>query len=360
MKKIISFCILLLLISSCEEKTFLEEELPLDGVELLDLAIEEKAFMGITAGYASKDKNWMYSAGYENEKTKDFISTTTLTRLASIAKPMTAIAILQLVEAGQLDLDNPIQDYLPDFPIKPEGTITTRHLLTHSSGISAYKNEGEVENQIEYPTLEDAIDVFKGRDLLAVPGTDLNYSTYGYVVLGRIIEMVSGKTYEAYMQENIWDVAGMSNTGLEHVSQSYDNKSELYHREDNGKIKLATANNLSNRHPGGGIYSTLEDMFKFGDAILNNYFITQESLKLMFEFPDIKNEGLPYGLGWRRYNSDPSLGSVYGHEGAQTGASTVFMMYPEEGFFVIVLTNTSGAIDEVFKIAAKLFEINFG
>jgi len=360
MKNFISLCILLLFIGSCEKQTFLEDELPSEGKELLDLAIEEKAFKGITAAYASADSTWMYSAGYANEKALDLFSTNTLTRLASIAKPMTAIAILQLVEAGQLNLDNPIQDYLPEFPIKPEGTITTRHLLNHSSGIAAYKNENEVENQIEYESLADAIDIFKNRDLLATPGTDLNYSTYGYVVLGRIIEMVSGKDYETYMQDNIWEVAGMVNTRLEHVNQTYTQKSELYHREDNGKIKVATANNLSNRHPGGGIISTLEDMLKFGKAILNNDLITKASLDLMFEFPDIKNEGLPYGLGWRKYNTDPSLGAVYGHEGAQTGASTVFMIYPEEDFFVVILTNTSGALDEVFKIAARLFEINHG
>ena len=107
---------------------------------------------------------------------------------------MTAIALLQLYEAGQLDLDIPIQEYLSDFPVKPEGAITTRHLLNHSSGIAAYKNESEIENQVEYQSLQEAIDLFKNRALVATPGTAFNYTTYGYVVLGRIIEQVSDVT----------------------------------------------------------------------------------------------------------------------------------------------------------------------
>ena len=283
-----------------------------------------------------------------------------LTRIASIAKPMTAIAILQLFEAGQLNIDSPIQEYLPDFPIKPEGTITVRHLLNHSSGIAAYQNEAEIENQIAYDSIKDAIDIFKDRALIAVPGTAFNYTTYGYVVLGRIIETVSGQSYEIYIKQNIWDVAGMTNTGIERRDKSYENKSELYHRNDRGKIETATPNNLSDRIPGGGFYSTLDDMMKFGNAILDNVFISKESLEIMFEIPNIENSALPYGLGWYFYDDIPNYGSVYGHPGAQTGASTMFMMLPEQDFFVIVLSNTSRASNEVLTIAARLFEIAGG
>lgn len=358
MKKIMGvFLLLILVATSCKEKEFLTDELPTEGDLLLDLVIEEKAIMGITAGYSSDKAVWSYAAGFGNEETKEAFSTTMQTRLASIAKPMTAIAILQLYENGQINLDSPIQEYLPNFPVKPEGTITVRHLLNHSSGIAAYKNADEVESQIEYETLADALTIFKHRALVAIPGTSFNYTTYGYVVLGRIVESVSGQDYEAYMRENIWEVADMTNTQIERISQSYQNKSELYQRNDKGKIKSATANNLSNRIPGGGIISTLEDMMKFGNGVLNNTFITRESLELMFEIPNIENNGLPYGLGWYLFDEIPEYGKVYGHGGAQTGASTTFMMLPDQDFFVVVLSNTSGASDEVSKIAAKLFEI---
>ena len=273
---------------------------------------------------------------------------------------MTAIAILQLHETGQLDLDAPIQEYLADFPVKPEGEITTRHLLNHSSGIAAYKDDTEIENQTEYASIEDAINIFKDRALIATPGTAFNYTTYGYVVLGAIIESVSGQSYETYMRQNIWTVAGMTDTQIERSNESYENKSELYFRKDNGKIKLADANNLSDRIPGGGIISTLDDMMKFGNAILNDVFISRASLELMFEIPNIKNNGIPYGKGWYLYDEIPDFGIVYGHGGAQTGASTMLMIVPEQDFVVVVLTNTSRASNEVIKIISRLFEIAGG
>ena len=361
MKKIInSFCLLLLFCACQKEKMFFTEELPNDAVSLLDLAIEEEAVIGIAAGYAKNDTVWDYSAGFSNEDTQEAFSTTTLTRLASIAKPMTAIAILQLLEKGKLNLDSPIQEYLSDFPIKPEGDITIRHLLNHSSGIAAYKNEEEIENQVEYESIEAALAIFKDRELIATPGTAFNYTTYGYVVLGRIIEVVSGQNYETYMQENIWDIVGMTNTKVERTNESYDNKSELYQRNDKGEIKLATANNLSDRIPGGGIISTLEDLMKFGNGLLNNDFISKESLDLMLEIPDVENSGIPYGLGLYLYDTIPDYGAVYGHGGGQTGASTIFMVSPEQNFFIVVLTNTSLASDEVAKIISKLYEIAGG
>ncbi len=361
MKRIIGlFFFLILLNSSCKEEMFLSGELPLEENALLDLAIEEKAMMGIAAGYSSDNSVWTYAAGLGDEDSNKAFSTTMLTRLASIAKPMTAIGILQLFETGQLDLDSPIQEYLPDFPVKPEGTITVRHLLNHSSGIAAYQNEAEIENQIAYDSIKDAIDIFKDRELVAVPGTAFNYTTYGYVVLGGIIETVSGQSYEDYIKENIWDVAGMINTGIEQRDRSYENKSELYHRNNRGNIEVATPNNLSDRIPGGGFYSTLDDMMKFGNAILDNAFISEESLEIMFEIPSIENNGIPYGLGWYFLDEIPNYGSVYGHPGAQTGASTMFLMLPEQDFFVIVLSNTSRASDEVLTIASRLFEIAGG
>ena len=358
MKKIIGILlVVVILATSCKEKEFLTDELPAEGALLIDLAIEENAVMGLTAGYSVDNTVWKYAAGFSKEETKEVFTTSTLTRLASIAKPMTAIAILQLFENGQLNLDSPIQEYLPDFPIKPEGEITVRHLLNHSSGIPAYKDVEEAENQITYESTAAALDVFKDRNLIATPGTAFNYTTYGYVVLGSIIENVSGKTYETYMKDNIWDIANMTNTGVESDNSFFGNKSELYYRNDKGTIKVATPNNLSNRIPGGGIVSTLEDMMKFGNAVLDNTFISRESLELMFEVPDIENEGLPYGLGWYFYDYIPNYGAVYAHPGGQTGASTLFMMLPDQDVFVVVLSNTSGASEEVLKIAAKLFEI---
>ena len=109
--------------------------------------------------------------------------------------------------------------------------------------------------------------VFENRKLDFTPGTDFGYSTYGYVVLGLIIEKISGISFEEYLQEHIWNKAGMSNTGIEKYGIDYPNKSALYHYEKKKTVD-GTKNNLSNRVPGGGVYSTLQVILKFGNGIL--------------------------------------------------------------------------------------------
>ncbi|MGK0391738.1 MAG: serine beta-lactamase-like protein LACTB [Maribacter sp.] len=122
---------------------------------------------------------------------------------------------MQLIEQGKMDLDLPIQSYIPDYPKYKKIQITTRHLLSHTSGIDGYKDGRESNTTTAYATLYDALDLFKNRDLLFDPGRQYSYTTYGYTVLAAIMENVSGQTFEAYMQENIFDKAGMTNTGVE-------------------------------------------------------------------------------------------------------------------------------------------------
>src|SRR5690606_37197076 len=112
-------------------------------------------------------------------------------------------------------------------PMKPEGTITMRHLLNHSAGIEGYASKSEQENMVKYPTLADALAVFKDRPLRSSPGTEFHYTTYGYVVLGAIIEAVSGQNYGDYMQRHIWDKAGMEDTGIERMDSNMPERSRL-------------------------------------------------------------------------------------------------------------------------------------
>ena len=329
------------------------------GNDLIKSAVEENQTIGIVAGFSINGEiKWQEGAGYSDLKNKTAFDTTTITRVASIAKPMTAIAIMQLHEQGKLKLDEPIQTYLPTFPKKKEGEITVRHLLQHSSGIDGYKNNKEQENKTNYATLSDAVSKFKDRNLVATPGESFYYTTYGYVVLGLIIEKVSGMSYESYLQTNIWDKVQMTNTGIEYFDKVIPDKSMIYHRDSKGRIKEAEQTNLSDRIPGGGIYSTVTDMLKFGDAILNNSLIKESTFRMMTEDPKLKIQGNGYGFGWYLYGENPNYGNVYGHNGTQTGASTFLMLLPEQKTTIVVLSNTSGAIQTVTTITIKLFDIS--
>jgi CubicO group peptidase (beta-lactamase class C family) len=300
---------------------------------------------------------WATGAGNADKVQQRKFEASTPTRIASVTKPFTSIAVMQLFEQELVDLDAPIQTYIPDYPVYQEGAVTIRHLLTHTSGIDDYRNDKERENRIEYASLSDAISIFRDRPLKFEPGSEFYYTTYGYVLLGYIIERVSGMSYSAYLEEHIWNKAGMTQTGIERTYIQLPGKSQIYHRQDNGKIKSAEATNLSDRIPGGGIYSTIPDLLRFGDAIINNTLLREATFKLMTESPGLKSEGNGYGFGWYLYGKNPVYGDVIGHTGGQTGCSAMFMLLPEERTTIAVLSNTSGAMREVSNIAVQLFDI---
>ncbi len=326
----------------------------LDARKMVDASYATRSFMGAAAGFAIDGEFvWQYAVGLSDASDSTLFQSNTRTRIASIAKPMTAIATMQLVERGVLDLDVPVQIYLPEFAVKKEGVVTTRQLLQHTAGIGEYATAKERENQVHYTTLLDAIDIFKDRDLISVPGVEFNYSTYGYVLLGAIIEKVSGQTFTAYMQSHIWDVAGLQDTGVENGREGH---AALYHSNDKGKISGSKITDLSDRIPGGGFYSTLTDLLKFGNAVLDGSLISAESLAVMLKDPGIKTDGNGYGLGWYLFGENPKYGNVFGHNGSQTGASTFLMLLPEQHTVVAVVSNTSNALPAVSALTVALFD----
>ena len=325
----------------------------------LSKLVSDKGVIGVAAAVdVGGQTNWKGSAGYMNLKEDELFSETTLTRLASIAKPMTAIAIMQLVEKKMIDLDESVNQYIPDLK-EDHGKeqITVRQLLAHTSGIDTYESNKETETKKEYDSLKDAVKSFCSRDLLFIPGSSFSYSTYGYVILGRVIEEVSNLSYEDYMKENIWLPSGMLHTGVEKFDVTYENKSLLYFKEKRKTVK-AKKNNLSNRIPGGGIYSNLEDMIKFGRAVLEYKLISKKSFQIMTENKFNKKEGNPYGLGWFLYGPEHNENIVVGHSGEQTGAATQIMLIPKSNTVVVVLSNTARTWKEIVTFSSELIKIS--
>jgi len=317
------------------------QDSPADGV--LQKLISKNFAVGVAGGYIMNDTIiWQSAKGYADKESGMPFKTNTKVRMASIAKSMTALAVMQLVEQGKLDLDAPIQRYIPDYPKQPKTQVTTRHLLSHTSGIGGYKNTKEANTTKEYKSLYKALEIFKDRKLLFEPGTKYSYTTYGYTVLGVIIEKISKMTFKAYMQQNIWDRARMAHTGVVKFGIGKENESKLYHRKGGkGKAKEGIENNLSNRIPGGGFYTTVEDMLKFGNAVLNDAFVKKETLDLMRKHHSLEKEQNAYGFGWFLYNPKPNEGEIIGHSGAQMGCSSQLFIVPKTKSVAVVLTNTS-------------------
>lgn len=325
--------------------------------QLVDELVNSNKTVGVSAAYMANDSiMWLYASGYADKTSNKKFQPSTINRIASISKPITAVAIMQLVEQGKIDLNKSIQTYVPEFPKKKKGTITVRHLLEHSSGIKGYKNSKERQNEQEYATLLDAMHFFKDRKLDFKPGTAYGYTTYGYVVLGVIIERASNQTYASYIQENILDKAGMTNTGIVKYQKPHENQSSLYHNHHKKGIVDGVENNLSNRIPGGGYYSTVEDLLKFAKAIINNTLISRETLNSMLLDNGLKDHGNPYGFGFLMYNPKPNISALIGHGGEQTGVSSQLMIMPDHKIASVVLANTSGSYKEVIQLSARLID----
>jgi CubicO group peptidase (beta-lactamase class C family) len=264
---------------------------------------------------------------------------------------MTAVGAMQLVEAGKLDLDAPIQKYVAGFPVKAH-PITTRHLLTHLSGIRHYK-QGEGEQTIRYPTLTEALSIFKDDPLLHEPEARYTYSTYGYTLLGAVIEGASGLNFSDYMRERVFKPAAMTDTQFDDLYAIIRNRAEgytprVYARFD-GNYRNDILMDASYKLPGGGFLSTAEDQARFAIAVQSGVLLKPETLKLMWtnqKTRDGRETG--YGYGWyiggrpkRATSSTPNELSV-SHGGVQAGFTADLWLLPEKKFAVAILTNLEG------------------
>ena len=324
---------------------------------LVQDGVDQSHFVGAIAAYQIAGEGpVMATAGLSDMDASLPYGTTTLNRIASITKTMTAVAVLQLWERDLIDLDVPIQTYLPHYPKHEEGDISVRQLLQHTSGIDAYQNR-ETENKDYYPSLADAARVFQDRPLLHAPGAQESYTSYGYVVLGLIIEAVSGQTYEEYMQANIWTPAGMQHTGVEYANNRPEGLATFYYLNRRGKIKASTPNDLSNRLPGGGLYSTAADILRFGQALMNGELIQDSTFQLMQVHPGVPYEGTPYGMGVFLYGENPNWGNVIGHGGGQTGVTAHMFLMTDQRTAVVVLCNTALADRYIGPLAVEVMKL---
>ena len=325
------------------------KEFSAEGDKLLNSTIMSDSLLGVTTGIYSKQcGTWLSSAGYLTKSSEQSPNKSSLFRIASISKSMTAVAILQLFEKGLIDLDAPIQKYLPEFPKKAKGEITIRQLLKHRAGIPHYKSKLGIFNFTHYDNSIDALDKFKGRELLFKPGTEFRYSSYGYVLLGAIIEKTTDQSYQDYMNENIWQPAGMNFTSIEKDDIEYKNKAGLYIKL--GKIFIRSPkNDLSYMQSGGGIQSTAQDLLKFGQAILNYKLINPSTTELMMKLSTNKENEIEYTYGWDSWVSS-KYGRIMEHNGAQIGASSYLRIYFDKKIVVATLSNslsTSGAVKDL-------------
>lgn len=264
-------------------------------------------------------------------------------RLASVTKQFTAAAILQLHDRGLLDVDSPIAKYLPDFPNGDK--ITVYHLLTHTAGIP------------DFISYEEA----KKVPQECAPGERMNYSNTGYVMLGLIIEKVSGKSYEAYLKENIFDPLGMKDSGYDHHETILKNRASGYLFDPGSRTYVnAPYQEMKGVSSAGALYSTIEDMARWDQALYGDRILKPASIERAFK-PVTLTSGRQarYGCGWMI--SEVRGVREIGHGGDINGFNTYIARYPDQKFSVIVLSNVGmrppGPLPTATDLARKIAEI---
>ncbi|MDI9258176.1 serine hydrolase domain-containing protein [Flavobacterium sedimenticola] len=256
--------------------------------------------------------------------------------IGSITKQFTAVALLQLVEQHKIQLNDPIIKYFPDFPNHCKD-ITIHHLLNHTSGLNNFTSEDSWSDvwRLDLP-LSKTIDLFINKPLAFQPGEKFSYCNSGYIILGALIEKISGESYANYLQKNIFDPLEMKDTYFGSRSKLIKNRAHGYQK--NKEYINAEYVTFSQTHAAGALMSTTHDLLKWYTALYNHKVITPKSLALATtNYKTNTGEPTYYGYGWF-INEINGLQTVE-HGGGIFGFLTYAMYLPTEGILIIVLTN---------------------
>jgi serine beta-lactamase-like protein LACTB len=287
--------------------------------------------------------------GYADLEHRVPVTNETRFGVASITKAFTGLSLLKLHEAGRIDLDAPIQRYVPAFPVKPGGVITPRLLAAHLAGI---RHWGQERNAALYARhfddVNDVLALFKDDTLIAPPGTKASYSSYGYNLIGAAIQSASGVKYQDYVNREIISKLGLRNTGFDDVRRVQPNRARRYSYFD--PWTFAVDSNAVYRVPdwdhshnpaGGNMYSTAADLARFGRAIEQPGLVSKESLDLLYRRPRIGAVQATMSFGFFVTDSTAPH-RLLNIGGSNAGLQSGLFVYPDEDLVVVVLANTWG------------------
>lgn len=265
-------------------------------------------------------------------------------RLASIDKSITATAIMQLAEAGKLDLDAPIQRYVPTFPQK-QWPVTARQLLTHTGGIRTYKG-AEMDSTLFYANLTDALNVFKDDPLAYQPGTDYLYSSQGYTILAVAIEGASGMNYWDYVRGHIFEPAHMDHTQPDRVATIIPHRTQGYKKLADGQLVNSNLADTSNKAVAS---STAVDLANFAIALLAGKLVKPETVKQMFKVDPVterltnSNDFMGYSFAGNVIRSEGKQDLQVYKAGNQQRVTGLLYMRPGKKCVIVLLCNLEDA-----------------
>jgi D-alanyl-D-alanine carboxypeptidase len=260
-------------------------------------------------------------------------------RIGSMNKMFTAVATLQLVQAGKISLSDPVGKYLADYPNKDVATrVTIQQLLTHTGGTGDFFGPQFDAHRLELKTLQDYVKLYGGRAPEFEPGSKWAYSNYGFLLLGVVIERVTGKSYYDYVSENIYKPAGMISTASLPEDQPVPERSVGYTRFDGPTLKPNTDTLPYRGTSAGGGYSTVEDFLRFATALTGHKLLNAQNTDLLTTGKVDTPRGEKYAFGLMVSDEgQPTL--HFGHGGGAPGMNGDLQIFPRSGYVIVVLSN---------------------
>jgi D-alanyl-D-alanine carboxypeptidase len=260
-------------------------------------------------------------------------------RLGSMNKMFTAVSILQLAQAGEIKLSDPFGKFITDYPNKDAAAkVSIEQLLTHTGGTGDIFGPQFQEHRKDLRTLQDYVNLYGKRDLEFAPGSRWEYSNYGFLLLGVVIERVSGKSYYDYVRENVYTPAGMSSTGSLAEDENVPGRSIGY-TSFGGDTSHPNTDTLPYRGTSaGGGYSTVEDLQRFADALMNHKLLNANYTDLLTTGKVATPRGGKYAFGF--FDDGAESGARhFGHGGGAPGMNGELQIYPQSGYVIAVLSN---------------------
>ena len=297
---------------------------------------------------------WSASFGCADLELDAAVRADTRFRIGSVSKPLTAAALGRLVQDGKLDLDAPVQKYVPDFP-KKAWPITTRQLAGHLAGIRHYEG-AEFSIRDPYPTVRAGLAIFENDALLFEPGTKFQYSSYGWNLISAVLEATSGEPFLELMTKTVFEPAGMTHTSADRPAPIIPGRARFYTRsEATGLVENAPYVDNSYKWAGGGFLSTAEDLVAFANALLEGRLLRPETVQLLWtSMKTADGKDTDYGIGWT-VDRDAKGRRRVRHSGGAMGGTANLVIYPDSRLVVALLVNSdesftgrAPAIAEVF------------
>lgn len=316
--------------------------------------MQERGIPGLSAVVVA-DGRTVFSEGFGFADVENQVPATpsTVYRTASIAKPITAIALMQQAKQGRIDLDRPIDEYFKAFP-KKQWPITARQLLSHQGGVRHYRGRQEPLTTRHYRNVREGLAIFAGDPLLFEPETRFHYSSFGFNLLGALLEESAGEPFHAYLQRAVFHPAGMDRTRTDdhfaivpHRARGYMRPTSTsqrrgYRQLETGELYNAPLHDTSSKIPGGGLLSTAEDLTALATSLLKGDLLSSESLEEMWQARTTRDgNATQYGLGFRVFEVEGQ--KIVGHGGGQAGVTTSWLINPQNHSSVAIMCNLQDA-----------------